>query len=334
MLVIYNNQEFNSQTKYGDLYDCVDFYKQPAFDHPLMKNHSSHPQMRPSFVPKWKEARNEVLVENMQLEDGGCPEGTIPIRRWSKDEFIQISQFTKDYVSRLKSNANQQQPGTHFAIVQTNSDPSKVKYYGVKCDFSIYNPHVTPQQYSSAEIIIQNGNDRIQFGWTAGQSHCYNMLCPGFVNVNKRVPIDIATKGTTIRGSTKIWFVSPFVYQDPKTGHWWLLLRNPVTPDIIVGYWPREIFTGLANGATYIAVGGEAYSPPAQPLPAMGNGYYPVEDATLSAFCSGFGVLDANHQQISPKQTVKYADNWHYGVYDREHYENLGRTIFFGGTTM
>ncbi|XP_031390946.1 uncharacterized protein LOC116203390 [Punica granatum] len=30
------------QTEHGDIYDCVDFYKQPAFDHPLLKNHSFH----------------------------------------------------------------------------------------------------------------------------------------------------------------------------------------------------------------------------------------------------------------------------------------------------
>ncbi|XP_056687371.1 uncharacterized protein [Spinacia oleracea] len=109
--------EFNSQTKYGELYDCVDFYKQPAFDHPLLKNHSSHPQLRPSFVPEWTEAKNELLVENMQLEDGGCPEGTIPIRRWSKDEFIQLSRFIEDYFSRSKPNTkNQQQTGTHVSL--------------------------------------------------------------------------------------------------------------------------------------------------------------------------------------------------------------------------
>ncbi|CAN1263626.1 hypothetical protein LINPERPRIM_LOCUS11674, partial [Linum perenne] len=27
------------QTKYGDWYDCVDFYEQPAFDHPLLRDH-------------------------------------------------------------------------------------------------------------------------------------------------------------------------------------------------------------------------------------------------------------------------------------------------------
>ena len=30
------------QTKYGEIYDCVDFYKQLAFDHPLLKNHTFH----------------------------------------------------------------------------------------------------------------------------------------------------------------------------------------------------------------------------------------------------------------------------------------------------
>jgi hypothetical protein len=27
------------QTKHGDIYDCVNIYKQPALDHPLVKNH-------------------------------------------------------------------------------------------------------------------------------------------------------------------------------------------------------------------------------------------------------------------------------------------------------
>ena len=27
------------QTEYGEMYDCVDVYKQPALDHPLLKDH-------------------------------------------------------------------------------------------------------------------------------------------------------------------------------------------------------------------------------------------------------------------------------------------------------
>ncbi|KAG5593162.1 hypothetical protein H5410_043676 [Solanum commersonii] len=32
------------KTKYEDTYDCVDFYKQRAFDHPLLKDHNFHPK--------------------------------------------------------------------------------------------------------------------------------------------------------------------------------------------------------------------------------------------------------------------------------------------------
>jgi hypothetical protein len=28
------------QTEEGDVFDCIDIHKQPAFDHPLLKNHS------------------------------------------------------------------------------------------------------------------------------------------------------------------------------------------------------------------------------------------------------------------------------------------------------
>nr|XP_009762536.1 PREDICTED: uncharacterized protein LOC104214543 isoform X1 [Nicotiana sylvestris] len=33
------------KTVYGDIYDCIDFYQQPAFDHLLLKNHTYHPQL-------------------------------------------------------------------------------------------------------------------------------------------------------------------------------------------------------------------------------------------------------------------------------------------------
>lgn len=32
----------NDKTIHGEKYGCVDFFKQPAFDHPSMKNHTYH----------------------------------------------------------------------------------------------------------------------------------------------------------------------------------------------------------------------------------------------------------------------------------------------------
>ncbi|XP_058203096.1 protein neprosin-like [Rhododendron vialii] len=65
------------QTEYGDIYDCVDFYNQPAFDHPLLKNHN---------------IRESVHIG---LKDGGCPFGTVPIRRITKEDLIKERNVSK-----------------------------------------------------------------------------------------------------------------------------------------------------------------------------------------------------------------------------------------------
>ncbi|KAK0572116.1 hypothetical protein LWI29_026373 [Acer saccharum] len=52
------------QSEDGDIIDCVDIYKQPAFDHPALRNHKI--QMRPSFdLPTEKlVTRNESSSAN------------------------------------------------------------------------------------------------------------------------------------------------------------------------------------------------------------------------------------------------------------------------------
>lgn len=271
------------KTEYGGIYDCVDFYKQPAFDHPLLKNHTFHPQMRPSIDPM---ASNEVTVECTQLQklqDEGCPEGTVPIKRVSKDDYIKMNSFTRDYASRVKPNSPPVQPGQQFAIVQTNSDPSTTKYYGVQGIFNGYQLSIPEAQYSSGEMIIQNGNDMIKVGWmnnpiinkknathlfqypSASQLHCFNTLCPGFVNTNKDSPIDSELIGGSKRWGTQ-QEMSLFVFQDPGDKNWWVQWCG-----ITIGFWPQQIFTAMAD-ATYIVVGGEAYAPPDDPLLPMGNG--------------------------------------------------------------
>nr|XP_009777805.1 PREDICTED: uncharacterized protein LOC104227280 [Nicotiana sylvestris] len=78
------------KTKYGDIYDCVDFYKQPAFDHPLLKNRNYYPQMKPSSY--MKESDSTISTSKMfprtELPDGGCPVGTVPVRRTTKEDLI------------------------------------------------------------------------------------------------------------------------------------------------------------------------------------------------------------------------------------------------------
>ncbi|KAL7188855.1 hypothetical protein ACSBR1_038667 [Camellia fascicularis] len=79
------------QNNYGDIYDCVDFYKQPAFDHPLLKNHTFHFQMKPTSLPN--RSRDQVSSKDSKplhigLKGGDCPVGTVPIRRTTKKDLI------------------------------------------------------------------------------------------------------------------------------------------------------------------------------------------------------------------------------------------------------
>ena len=77
--------------------------------------------MRPSFVPKTAKVEtssgeNAVKLDDIKLKDGGCPMGTVPIRRISKEEYIQMRRFTKQYASQRGANGLQPQPGTHVSV--------------------------------------------------------------------------------------------------------------------------------------------------------------------------------------------------------------------------
>lgn len=113
---------FDSQTIYGDIYACVDFYKQSAFDHSLLKNHNFHPQayflnvhfklkflemhirycefvmhnlvlnvqMKPTLARTKQNTGNSSISPSSRiwLKGKGCPPGTVPIKRITKDDLI------------------------------------------------------------------------------------------------------------------------------------------------------------------------------------------------------------------------------------------------------
>ncbi|XP_026434833.1 uncharacterized protein LOC113332507 isoform X2 [Papaver somniferum] len=76
------------QTKLGDIFDCINIYKQSAFDHPLLRNHKI--QMKPNLI---QEQQNDVPLSNMvssmaRSKLDGCSSETVPIRSYTKEELI------------------------------------------------------------------------------------------------------------------------------------------------------------------------------------------------------------------------------------------------------
>ena len=72
-------------------------------------------QMRPISIPKRLSPEKEVPKPNskpvkMGLEGGGCPFGTVPIRRTSKDDLLRTKLHSEMYASKID-----RPTGTHNA---------------------------------------------------------------------------------------------------------------------------------------------------------------------------------------------------------------------------
>ncbi|XP_047250122.1 uncharacterized protein LOC107876885, partial [Capsicum annuum] len=80
------------KTKYGDVYDCIDFYKQSAFDYPLLKDHNFHPKAylySLSILPSFCSSDSTTSMSStIWSKDGGCPSGTVPNKRITKDDLL------------------------------------------------------------------------------------------------------------------------------------------------------------------------------------------------------------------------------------------------------
>ncbi|XP_058092699.1 protein neprosin-like [Magnolia sinica] len=260
------------QTEYGDIFDCVDIYKQPAFDHPSLKNHII--QVSLSFfsfighTPRFAVIRQSYYshsypkgMENKHpsntnlefgLKEGGCPFGTIPIRRTTMQDLLRAKSLS-DFGRKPATDV------THHTI------------------------------------------------------GCYNLLCPGFVQVSK----DIAL-GSFLRTS---------VYNGDQ--------QEEVTLAVF-----KSIFTSLADKSTGTDWGGETCTPEGIKSPPMGSGQFPDEGFKKASYMRRLQYVDNTYTFKDIPNTFKDVPNDGFVYSDLQCYKlndggNLGgfwdRNFFFGG---
>ncbi|KAI3988684.1 hypothetical protein MKX01_027048 [Papaver californicum] len=279
-------------TTWGDIVDCIDIYKQSAFDHPSLKNHKIH--MRPSFYPKERTSKFEDQIEpsNLRSEGINCPEGTVPNRRTTKDELIRAKSLSKKNKS---PNSTKLTVSTGYARMLVKPSDNETLIHGASASMFIYNPQIGENQYSSTQFWIQNGSPNEEnttnslhagwivsnlyndsqtrlFGyWTSDGSNntgCYNTLCGGFVQIHPTyylgIPIDVVSTPQLQR------YIDINVHQDKDTGNWWFVIAG----NVAIGYWPNHIFTSLQEGADRILFGGSAGLNEEGIGPPMGSGSF------------------------------------------------------------
>ncbi|CAN1320482.1 hypothetical protein LINPERPRIM_LOCUS31710 [Linum perenne] len=309
------------QTKYGESYDCVDFYQQPAFDHPLLRDHKYEYKMINSH-----DQQNDKFDNNhfdIWLNGKGCPTNTVPIKRVTKEELAKINIATR-LAHRNSINENL---GVQVAVLRTSV---KKKYYGSAMTTAVYHPVVQNMQYSSSRIVVRNGDDSIAVGWTTKDSHCYNTYCPGFVITTSKVPLDLLLKPYTVIGEEDyVYEKSFYIAKDVETGDWvFVLQRNNIT----MGYWPKKIFTNLADSADYIDWGGEVYSPPGTTPPPMGFGHLPGRGLYYDCYGNSIILINDNYEiEHNPSSCTLYHTSERYNIIDVGYVLPTGRTIFYGG---
>ncbi|KAK3003260.1 hypothetical protein RJ639_019594 [Escallonia herrerae] len=336
----------------GDIIDCIDIYKQPALDHPALKNHSI--QMRPSFDPRSKITRSTTGRDTNKKEDssqsvtsqlwhrsGSCPKGTIPIRRNQKKDALKVNQNhsygrKKPMHIDLNNNPLFAQANHSLSILLTTG----YSYSGAKGAIKTWNPGVElDEDYSTSQISLKSGPYRdfenIESGWAVnvlqGGEHnsAYVYLCS--VLLFDRYLIIVLT-------SMSIFQVNPSVYGDRQTRIfvYWTVdgSRNTGCFDLTC---PGFVQTShlIALGAAisqisnpddlpYVLIvhihkwGGEVYSSKVGVHPhtatAMGSGRYSDRFLKNSGYITGMRVSE-NSQELQFPEPV-YAHSDEYQCYD------------------
>ncbi|KQJ98229.1 hypothetical protein BRADI_3g35614v3, partial [Brachypodium distachyon] len=283
---------------YGVVFDCVDIHKQPAFDHPLLKNHKLQ-------IPPSSSAGTGLGLPTTSGES--CPYGTVPIRRTLKEDLVrrrassQVMKPQTEYTSTIE--------GQHFAQVLFDSEKGSL-FVDVKADIDVYPLVIPPGQKSTAQILVVDRRPSsatvVQAGWHIDSQHegdnqprfmvywtadgyqktgCLNYECPGFVVTSQAttpgmaLPVGkITLKILRVIHDIHHISLNNFIF-DFQTGNWNVYLNGEM-----VGYFPGAIVNGM-DGSTQIQMGGTVYSTPGEgKSPPMGNGILAADTNAAAKF--------------------------------------------------
>ncbi|XP_057420483.1 uncharacterized protein LOC130714592 [Lotus japonicus] len=306
-----------------DDFDCVDLYKQPAFQHPLLKNHKI--QLFPTFTMSTMQLGRDNKDKHSRKR---CPMGKVPIFKTNiREQKINMS-TSKSQLDGLNQ-YSQSRPRHHFATLSTTQN---MMFHGASAQAAVYNLSLQANQYSLSQIWIQGGPptdlNSIQVGcgvhpnlfgdsqvrliayWTADgfrKTGCFNHQCPGFVQVHREFTFGEIIGPPSIIGSDHKSLYPFKVKQDQSTGHWWLIAGKG---SWAVGYWPNQLLTHLSHGSSVIRYGGETYASPNVMSPPMGSGRLPRELYKNSAFMSNLEIIDSNYNEVrvNPKYMKSNCD--------------------------
>ncbi|KAJ0962698.1 hypothetical protein J5N97_027820 [Dioscorea zingiberensis] len=223
----------------GDVFDCVDINKQPAFDHPALKDHKI--QLKPSFYQDgqfdnnngvYSSLRNATSVKIGLSDVEACPLGTVPIRRVTKKDLIGMRSSMKHKSIRPSSAKNQDLQKHAWAALQSTAADGQ--YYGASSFIMLYGlPQLENNQFSNSLLWVANEpspaeSNQITVGWTVDNTvygdkntrlmtawtvddyehtGCIDVRCPGFVQVSSQIALGSTFSALSVFNGPQYGFV-------------------------------------------------------------------------------------------------------------------------------
>ncbi|XP_038981080.1 uncharacterized protein LOC103702215 [Phoenix dactylifera] len=286
------------QSEDGDVVDCVDIYKQPAFDHPLLKNHTIMVRflsclMRPSFLPKVKKDNFSLEATGQQIwqRRGSCPSGTIPIQRIRKRDLLKAGSFGHGGLSTYEpQNCTVQTAGATESELQP--------YYGVKAYISVWDLLVVSGEWSLNSVAAVNHGSLVEAGW--GNLSTFPLMRKAHLGLQFNA------------------------FQDDIQQSWWFLLS-----DEIVGYWPMSIVPNLpsAKQVEWLGKVCDTETRGYHTTTQMGNGHFPSEGHLKSSFFRDM-FMKTKHADFDYPLHLEYTKIRH--CYDVEQ-DEYAVHLYYGG---
>ncbi|CAI9103284.1 OLC1v1001740C1 [Oldenlandia corymbosa var. corymbosa] len=327
----------------GDLIDCVDINHQPAFDHPLLKDHEIQVNIESADEAK----KYNSLIQSWQL-DGQCPDGTIAMRRITKEEPAPANSININFFSSFRGKST---AGIDKGFPQVCIE--KDGYYGGKAIMNLWEPHVRPNEFSASYMALAGdfsapelnviaagwhvvpkkyGGNRTRFfaGWRgANSTGCLNLECAGFVQISNEIALGATfPELSSIDGSQ-----FEFSVMISKGEQGWMLQFN----DTILGYWPYSLFTTLGPiaPASTVQWGGAVLNSQIDGRQSttteMGSGHFAEEGFGRASYMRQLQVMDETSKLRgleSPTIAVSRPS-----CYNMKYGNSVlwGDVIFFGG---
>ncbi|KAJ6839597.1 uncharacterized protein M6B38_314350 [Iris pallida] len=350
----------------GDTIDCIHLSRQPAFDHPLLQNHTI--QMRPTFHPEGLYEETKVaasggdgrMAQLWHASGEKCPDDTIPVRRTKREDVLRATSPKR--FGRKKHRASPRprsadpdlinQNGHQHAIAYVEGD----KFYGAKATINVWEPRIQQaNEFSLSQIWVLGGSfgedlNSIEVGWQVSPdlygdnntrlftywtsdayqaTGCYNLLCSGFIQVNSEVAMGASIFPVSGYGGSQ-YDISILIWKDPKEGNWWMQFGK----DYVLGYWPSFLFSYLTDSASMIEWGGEVVNSQEggeHTSTQMGSGHFPEEGFSKASYFRNIQVVDESNNLRSPKDLGTFTEQSN--CYDVQTGSNSdwGSYIYFGG---